>query len=455
MKRTVILAGVFTAALGSLAMCTGCTGGPRLIERANVSSEAGFDAAALVIASDLDMAATGYADRKLRQLPGERDQLTILTALGSGAPGRASVFASNSVVGWPGPLAMSTDRRFVYVIETQGEIDDDVAEVDDPYTASPGELLSVIDITDPVRPATMTTLQVCANPASVDVAPDGRWLVISCRDGERPLVIVTLDDGLPQDVRLLPLTMDEAVADPDRPGCMYARLSPDGKSLAVNIGGTAIGFVRLGGEGAPSTAAWQGQPVILKDAWFAMGRWSSDGRYYLAADTGWGPGNFDAVLNGRGRIVSIAHEPSGAHSVAAEVKTSLSPEGFDISPDGSLIAVANMERTYLPGGLPYALFGRRQHSSLSLVRFDPNTGGLEMVDGPVRFDGLLPEDIVFDDDGDMLAVLSYQEQSKTPKEGWVEFFAVRQTPGGPRLEPTGERWPLPRGAHDLMVIRAQ
>jgi hypothetical protein len=234
-------------------------------------------------------------------------------------------------------------------------------------------------------------------------------------------------------------------------------LSPDGRTFAANLGNTSIAFIRLESDarGRPTRGQVIGTPVAPAKAWFSMGRWSADSRHYLAADTAWGPRGFDAVRNGPGRIFSIAVAADGSHRVASEAIVSLSPEGFDLDPAGTLLAVANMERTYLPDGLPYSLFGRRDAASLSLVRFDPQSGGLMTIDGPLRLNAILPEDVVFDDSGDMIAVVSYQDRVEQPQAGSIEFFQVDRSGANPRLVPTGRRWPLPRGAHDLAVVRGQ
>jgi hypothetical protein len=401
------------------------------------------------------MAATGYADRQLRQLPGQRDALTILRDLSGSQPQRASVFASNSVVGWPGPLAVSPDARFAYVIETQAEIDDAIVQADDPYNAAPGRRLMAFDIADLSAPRVIGEIDVCADPSAIDLHPTGAYAVVACRDATRPMAIVPLSNGLPQPARTLDLAIPDDLRSSKSPGVSFARLSPDGRTWAANIGNRAIIFVEIapGPNGLPAAARVIGSPVVLDTGWLSMGRWSLDGRHLLMADTAWGPGSLDAVRNGPGRILSIALDPAGDHRIVSQARVSLSPEGFDLDRNGALLAVANMERTYLPDGLPYSMFGRRAQSSLSLIAFDAADGALTLVDGPLALDAVLPEDVVFDDAGDTIAVVSYQERSETPQIAWVQLFEVDRSGPSPRLAPTTTRWPLPRGAHDLAVLR--
>ena len=422
-------------------------GGPRLIDRAPEGTVQ-FDTGALIVLSDADMAGTGYADGLTRQTPGVRDTLTVLTGLDSD-PQRSESFVSNSVVGWPGASVTSPDGRFLYVVENQGEIADDIETLDDPYTASPGRMLSVVAL-DGSRET--TTRDVCTNPSSVSITPEGRALLVSCLSAQTPLVWVTLsDDGSVEDHSPLRVIGGEGSTLDRKPGYGFARLSPDGQTVAATIGDQAVQFLSV--KPATATATVIGEALTFPESWLAMGRWAPDGRHWIQADVGWGPGPMDAVFNSAGRLIAIRPGADGAHEVVSQAYTSLSPEGVEFSPDGTLIAVANMERSYLPHGLPYALFKRSQSSSLSLVTFDADTGELSVADGPVRMDAILPEDVMFDDNGDALAVVSYQDTKRgTPQSAWLEIYAIDP---GPRIRPTGQRIPLVRGAHDMEIVRAR
>jgi hypothetical protein len=222
--------------------------------------------------------------------------------------------------------------------------------------------------------------------------------------------------------------------------------------LALNLGQTHVAFARvLFEEDRPVGLEPIGEPVAAGD-WLAMGRWSRDGRHFIVADTGWGPSDLDAAMNGPGQILAIRFDPDGAHEIVSRAEVSLSPESFELDPTGTLLAVVNMERTYLPGGLPHALFGRRDAYSLSLVAFDPASGQLRTVDGPVRGEGVLPENAAFDRDGDTVAVAVFHERSDAPREGWVQFWQIDRSGHEPRLRPTVHRVAVPRGAHDLLVV---
>ena len=445
MKRILFVILALLAFIVVIAMTRGFgPGGPAVDDR-GANGTASFDTGTLLVLSDADMAGTGYADGKTLQVAGQRDTLTLLGDLSGDTPTRSETFASNSVVGWPAASVTSSDGRYVYIIENQGEIDDAITKLDDPYNASPGRQVTAIRLDD--GSLTATRLDVCTNPSAVSIMPDDSALMISCLDAERPVMRIDLADGVP--FRAVPLAGAVPAPSERKSGFGFSRLSPDGRHVVTTSGDQNIQFFRIDGDRVEAI----GEAITFPDMWLAMGRWSADGRHVVFADTGWGPGDMDAVLNKPGHLVSIAFDPDGAHREVSRVATSQSPEGMEFNPQGDLIAVANMERSYLPHGLPYDLFKRSDYSSLSLVTFDSKTGALRVVDGPVRTEAILPEDVMFDDDGDALALLSYQETKRgTPRSAWMDIYAIDD---GPTIRPTGQRITLPRGAHDFEIVRGR
>lgn len=427
----------------------GCAGGPKRVERPAPAGPHRFDAQSLWVLSDTDMAGTAYADGKLLQRAGERDQLTSI-ALGSNPAAKASIAASNSVVGWPGSI--ERHGAFAYVVEVRGEVPDDVERVDSPYEGlPPGRKLQTFEWSGG-RWIRTSTISIGINPRSVDMPPSAQWLVAPTDNEGGALSFVGLEDGRPEgSVAHVPLPA-HSYGREGTVGAAHAEVDPSGRYIALNLGCQAIQFVRVVAQGGRVTGVQTvGEPLVV-GAWLSMGRWSVDGSHFLVADTGWGPKRLDAATNGPGQLVAIRFDPDGEHAVASRAEVSLSPESFELDPSGTLAVVVNMERTYLPRGLPYSLFGRRDGHSLSLVEFDSSTGDLRTVDGPIWAEGVLPENAVFDRDGDAVAVAVFHERSKQPKEGWVQFWHVDRSGETPRLVPTQYRIPVPRGAHDLIVV---
>jgi DNA-binding beta-propeller fold protein YncE len=439
-----------------LALALGaCAQGPALIERAAEPGAVDFDARALLALSDADMAGTAYADGRLAPLAGVTDTLSVIAPANLGEA-VAGAPVSNSVMAWPGAMALSADGRFAYVVETRAPAPAGVAVMEEGVDAGMpiGRLLTAIDVSDPANPRMIGTIDVGAQPTSVHVSPDGRFALVSRRVAEAPIVAVLLESGAPVDVIELALRVPEAARSAADPGAQFVRIAPNGRDVAINFGNTHVHFARLSVDetGAPLGLGAIGAPVRVGQ-WITVLRWANDGRYLIVSDVAWGPGRLDTVLNGPGQLVSIAFDPNGRHRIVSSAEVSLSPEGFEMNAQGDLIVAVNMERTYLPERLPYTLFGRRARASLSLVGFDPGAGTLTNVDGPLAFDGVLPEDAAFDDDGDVIAVAVFNERSQAPQQGWVAYFRVVRDGDAVRLAPTDTRTSLPRGVHDLEVVR--
>lgn len=448
MKRPLTLATLLAVALA------GCSGGPALQERPIDRGVARFDGRALLVLSDPDMAGTAYADGVLKPVAGQADTLAILRApIAEG--GEARVAASNSVMGWPGAMDVSPDGRFAYVVETRAPPPAGIAAFEQGVNSGmpKGRLLTAIDLTDLAAPKVIATLDVGEEPTSVHVAPNGRFALVSRKENAASVAAIVLEEGVPTRTVPIALSLTIETSRAEDRGALYVRLAPNGVDFVINIANTHVQFARLqfGPDGLPTGAVLIGD-AIATGKWITVLRWAPDGRHVLIADVAWSAEQFGAVLNGPGQILSVAFDAGGVHRIVSQQKVSLSPEGFDINRAGDLLAVVNMERTYLPERMPYQLFGRRDRNSLSLVGFDAATGQLRAIDGPVAFDGVLPEDAVFDTDGDMIAVAVFHAKEAAPQAGWVEYFRIDSGGKTARLVPTGQRTPTVRGAHDLVLI---
>lgn len=74
-----------------------------------------------------------------------------------------------------------------------------------------------------------------------------------------------------------------------------------------------------------------------------------------------------------------------------------------------------------------------------------------MTVGEYGFEGLLPEQATFDADGNSLAVVIYNYREQNPRTGAVEFGNV-VSGSQPRLERTGFKLDVVRGAHEIVLV---
>jgi hypothetical protein len=431
--------------------------GQPYVERAVGSGPHHFVARALFAASDADMIGTSYWDGVLQPIEGAHDTLSRVDVDGE-LVHTSEAIVTNSVTAWPGTLELSPDARYAYVIESRGPAPAQVDRVKNVHKdLKEGRSLTTLDISTGDKPKVIRQDDIAIDPTSVAVAPNGEWLAIAARDDKFPITFVILEQGVPVEVRhpnlalpSVPPPPPEATEVESLVGVFYVRVAPNGHTIAIHIQSAylVLGEVIFDASGHPSGIRL-GEAMHLAKC-MSVGRWSLDGRYYIVSDTQWGPKPQDTFLAGQGNLTSIAVDGLSA-KVVSTASVSLSPEGMEMSRDGTLFVAVNMERTYLPSSFPFGSVPRQHPASLSLVSFDASTGELRTVDGPLAFDAVLPEDAVFDRDANMLAVAVFNDRIEEPKHGWIELFAIDRSQGTPKIMPTGKRIRMPRGVHDLAV----
>ena len=403
----------------------------------------------LLVLADGDMAATAYADGKLYPIGGAADALLRIDPATGAVTQRLAV--PNTVMGWPGSMTVSPDGRTAYVVTSRDSPAPGTERYDSAYTGMPdADTLTVVGLTR----GEVASSAVCTRPLSVDLAPSGAWLLVACGDDGGELAIVPLTDDGPGEPRVLDLDVPALARRDTDAGASFAVVHPGGAAAGVLLASQGVTLVRfeLGADGVPVRAEAE-EPVANPGRWLGPGRWTGSGRHLIVADLGWGPKPLDAALNGDGALVSYALDPDGeARGETSAARVSKSPESFALNPSGDLAAVVNMERTYLPGGVPTGLFRGRHASSVSLVAVDEAAGTLTTLGAPVRFRGVLPEDAAFDASGRQLAVVVYQDHDAPRSGGWVTRFRVEGAGADRRLVETGPLVALPRGAHDIGAL---
>lgn len=409
-----------------------------------------FTGQALLVASDADMVATAYADAKLDRVPGIEDTLTLVELpLETDQPAIASIPVSNSVMSWPQIIAISPDGQRAYVVETRSRPNDGITAFDDIDQMPAGSQLSVIDISDRSNPKLVESVNVGRNPEHISISPNGAFLVVNLTEPGKELLIVALQaDGRLGQRSYISLPVDGAQEDNQT-----AIWHPSGRYLAMTQDqNRRVGFYRVQTVDGEIAIDRIGNPLEIGNH-LSHPRFTQDGRFLLVSDLKWSlfaNPTLNFLLNPAGEMIAVQFDPDSGNlpRVVSRVEVGLSPEGFALSPDDSLIVTVNMRRTYLPSVLP-AWRGKR-YSSLSLIQFEPLTGQLTEV-AEYGFEGLLPEQATFDVSGNSVAVAIFNYREPSPKTGAVEFWHVMQGKS-PRLERTGYKLDVVRGAHDIVLV---
>ncbi|WP_019508393.1 hypothetical protein [Pleurocapsa sp. PCC 7319] len=405
----------------------------------------------LLIASDADMVATAYADAKLDRVAGIEDTLTVLDLpLDSNNPQISAIEVSNSVMSWPQIIATSPDGQKAYIVEVRSRPEDGVQELETIDDMPEGKYLTVVDLANPAQPKIIESVAVGSNPEHISISPDGKLLAVNLQDQGKELLIVRLQpDGKLGKRFYFPM-----LSNGTRMDNQTAIWHPSGKYLAMTQDqNSRIGFYNV--TEIPNDEIQVkpfGQPLEVGNH-LSHPKFTSDGRFLLVCDLKWSTRSqplLNFLMNPTGETISIRFEPESGKSpaIASRVEIGLSPEGFALSPDDSLIATVNMRRTYLPNYIP--AWRGKSYSSLSLVKFDSQSGKLTNID-EYGFEGLLPEQVTFDAEGKSLAVVIFNYREPSPKTGTVEFWNV-VSGDKPRLERTGSKIDVVRGAHDIVLV---
>ena len=410
-----------------------------------------FIGRALLVASDADMVATAYADGQLDRVSGVNDALSVIPLpLNGSAPEVNTVQASNSVMSWPQIIAVSPDASRAYVAEVRSQPADGVQAFETIDQMPEGQRITVVDIANLAQPTILESVEVGLNPEHLSISPDGRFLAVNLMEPGREFLIVRLQpDGRLGQRFYFPMPTDGT-----RQDNFAAIWHPSGQFLAMTQNrNREVGFYQLNETVAGEvTIAPYSEPLTVGNH-LSNARFTADGRFLLVPDLKWrthGLRLFNYLLNPKGEMIAIRFEPDSGQppEIVSRVEVGLSPEGFALSPDDSLIATVNLRRTYLPSYLPF--WRGRPYSSLSLVTFDNISGQLTAID-EYGFEGLLPEQASFDASGNSLAVVIFNYRESSPETGAVEFWNVRPEET-PRLERTGNTLDVVRGAHDIVLV---
>ncbi|MEM7759396.1 MAG: hypothetical protein AAF298_14905, partial [Cyanobacteria bacterium P01_A01_bin.40] len=322
----------------------------------------------LLIASDADMVATAYGDAKLDRVAGVEDALTVIDLPLNPKNLRIStVPVSNSVMSWPQIIAVSPDGKRAYIVEVRSRPEDGIQELETIDDMPEGEYLTVVDLTDSTQPQVIETIKVGRNPEHISVSPNGRLLAINFQEKGRELSIYKLkpDGALGRNFDF-PIFSNGTRADNQT-----AIWHPSGKYLATtqNKNSEVAFYQVLTTANDEIKVEPYGDPIKVGNH-LSHPRFTSDGRFLLVTDLKWSTKflrELNFLMNPLGEAISIKFEPETDKPpvITSRVEVGLSPEGFAISPDDSLITTVNIRRTYLPDFIP--AWRGKSYSSLSLV----------------------------------------------------------------------------------------
>ena len=400
----------------------------------------------LIVISDGDFFASTYADGRIPEAdPRYQDTMTIIP-LPLNSSETTSLEVSNSVNAPPEVLDLSPDCNTAFVIEYLGQRN---AQAQTREDLPPGRLLTMVDLTNPTQPQIRDRLEIAQFPEAVDVHPSGKWLAIATDSGESEVLqFIPVNNstlGKPISISLEDLDIPTAEGELN---ASYVEWHPNGRYLALNLYRqnriVFFKFTQDRASGKVSLKLW-GEPVTVDEDPYS-GRFTSDGKYYLTANwkRNFKADSIEGRLPNQASTVSVIRLGNNSHQVIKTVASDRSSEGIAISPDGNLVATANMRETALP--ISSNRFTRE--ATVSLFSFDSNSGQLSKA-GNFPFEGVLPEGISFDATGEHLIVATFEYLDSNRPTGGLEVWRVKPEPNL-GLQYAG-RINVPYGSHQIII----
>lgn len=401
-----------------------------------------FNARSLVALSDADLTPSALIDNNLYRERGSRDLLTLIQfPLNRNGQGINSVGISNSMTLGDKSFVTTSNGRLSFVLEGRGGLPDSIAALKNGLADLPASTKMTVADLSSGKPVGKFSLNAGANATAVTINPQGNTLLIACADAGKELKIIEVDaTGKP--TRLL--TAAAPVA-----GQVITDLQfhPGGQFVAYTVAATQeVGLLKYAIDAATKKPYVQphGKPVKV-GAMPGMGRFTSDGAFFIVGDSKKAAG---AAGTGPGEVFVVqfsTEDTPGEHKIVSQAPTGEGPEALAISPDGSMVVVANSGQSYQP-------FTNAAAGKSSLSVFALGKDGKLTAAGDVAVEGIMPQAVEFDKTGDNVAVAIPEYLDYGIRSGGIEFYKV--TKGDkPSLTKQPGRVSVARGVHALRVIQ--
>ncbi|MFN4144661.1 MAG: beta-propeller fold lactonase family protein [Runella sp.] len=393
-----------------------------------------FQARGIMALSDGDMAASASVDGKLLKEPGVKDLLSVYPLPLKLGQEIGTAPLSNSAVGGPRQIALMSDGRYAFIIETRSQTSDSLKAVKNIITDLPsGSNLYIVDVSNPLKPGVRKT-PIGKNPTALDML--GSNLVITSEEPGKELRLFEINNtGLP--VRNVPIALN----------LQNARATdvvwhPEGEFIAISVEETQeiwLYNAKRNPQGKITNFEPFGTPLKISGK-PGYGAFTPDGSLFLVSSL---------KDNAEGEIITIkfnttATDPKTAeHKIVTSTASGVASESFAISPDGSMVVVANKGKSNQPwegsvGKASITLYGLSKEGTLTKA-------------GDQDIEGIAPESIVFDKTGDNVAVSVYEYYDYGRRDGGIEFFKVNKG-STPSLTKQLAKISAPKGCHTLKVI---
>lgn len=400
-----------------------------------------FTAKSIIALSDADLSASTLLDNSLYRERGSRDVLTVIPFPLNRSAQANTALVSNSMTLSDKSLAVTNNGRLAFVLEGKGPLSDSLTALKNGVADLPASnSMFIVDLNSGPKPTVKFKFPTGGNLSAVALTPQGNAMVVASGDAGKELKIIDIDaTGKP--TRIL------TTASP-APGQQITDLvfHPGGQFVAYTIAATQeVGLMKYAIDNAtkkPYLLA-HGKPIKV-GALPGSGKFTADGNFFIVTD---GKKTPNAAGAGAGEVfvLQFSTEDTPAEAkIVSQAATGESPEAVSVSPDGSVVVVANAGQSYQP--FTNAAAGK---SSLSVYALGKDGKLTKGDDYP--FDGIMPQALEFDRTGEALAVAVSEYLDYGTRSGGIEFWKV--TKGDkPTLTKQPGHISVARGVHAIKVV---
>lgn len=282
---------------------------------------------------------------------------------------------SNSVIGPPSNIAISPDGRMALVASSI------LIAPQDKTKTIPDTVVHVIDLVG-MKPKLIGQVEAGKQPSGISFSPNGEWAYVANRAGGTVTVLSIRGQSVKvaQTVEIA-LPADE-VSD--------VAVSPDGKRALVSV--TQAGYLAVLELGSTVTLSKRKLGVYGRPYRVVI---TPDGALGLTAGTAKGEAPDTDALS----VIDLMADPI---RTVDHIPIGSGPESFEVSPDGSLVAVVLMNGSNLPEGAP----NKTSHGLLTLLARRDKTY-VKVQQEPIP---RIPEGVAFTGDGKYLLVQGHPDR---------------------------------------------
>lgn len=399
-----------------------------------------FQARGIIALSDADLTPSALVDNKLYRDKSTRDVLTVIPMpLSRNGGGFATLGVSNSSLLYDKTMVITPNGRLAYVLEGYGPLGDTLTALKSGTKDYPAAArLFIVDMAQPQKPVARVA-SFSSAPSAIVMNPQGNLVAIASGDAGKEIRVLEFDNtGKP--------TRNLTVASPVA-GQKITDLAwhPGGQFLAYTVAGTQeVGLMKITFDASKKpTLAPHGKTVKV-GALPATARFTPDGNYLIVSDIKKEAGGSGS---GKGELFVIqfsTEDTAGEHKLVSQTASGESAEAMAISPDGSMIVVANANQSYQP-------YGNAATGKSSLSVYTLNKDGQLALASETPIDGVMPQSVEFDKSGNAIAVAIPEYVEYGGRQGGIEFYKVNKG-DKPSLEKIPGRVNVMSGVHSLRVF---